>query len=204
MQVLPKALSELIESLQIFSGVGGRTAERYALELFKKSSERSLELADKLTNLHKDIKVCPKTFALIDANKEFSDLYTNSKRNKKQVAVVEDSLDILAIDKTGKFSGTFHVLGGALSPIDGIGPEQLHISQLISRIKEDDVKEVIIATNASVEGESTALLIQREVKEEYDDKIKITRLARGIPAGTDIEYTDQLTLIRALEDRQAV
>jgi recombination protein RecR len=117
------------------------------------------------------------------------------------VAVVADPFDILAIERTGSFRGTYHVLGGLVSPIDNISPEQLHINELVNRVEEDKVEEVIMATNASVEGESTALLISQKIAPM---KAKITRLARGLPVGVDLEYADQITLTRAFEGRQAV
>jgi recombination protein RecR len=130
-----------------------------------------------------------------------SELYADQSRNKKLIAVVEEPLDIVAIEKTGQFNGTYHVLGGAISPIDGIGPEQLHIPELIERIKQDDAEEIIIATNASVEGESTALFLQRFIR-EAGLKLTISRLARGIPVGVDLEYADQISLTHALEGRR--
>ncbi len=130
-----------------------------------------------------------------------SPLYADSNRNKKVVCVVEEPLDIVAIERTGQFLGTYHVLGGVISPIDNIGPEQLHIPELIERIKTDDVQEIIIATNASVEGESTALFLQRYIQ-EAGLNTTITRLARGIPVGVDLEYADQITLTHALEGRK--
>jgi recombination protein RecR len=143
------------------------------------------------------------TYALIDADEEVSSLYDNPKRDKTTIAVVEEPLDIVALEKTKQFHGTYHVLGGAMSPIDGIGPEQLHIPELLKRLREDNVEEVIIATNASVEGESTALFIQRQILEAHIDT-KLSRLARGIPVGVDLEYADQITLSHALEGRRAL
>jgi recombination protein RecR len=137
---------------------------------------------------------------LIDTVLDLSPLYTDLSRSKQQVAVVEEPFDVVAIEKTTAFRGTYHVLGGAISPIDGIGPQDLHIEELIQRIKYDKVKEIILATNASVEGESTALYLQKQLKQIKG--VKITRLARGLPAGVDIEYADQITLTRALEGRQ--
>ena len=117
------------------------------------------------------------------------------------IAVVEEPLDIVALERIGQFKGTYHVLGGTISPIDGISPEQLHIPELLERIRRDDAKEVIIATNASVEGESTALFIQRQIQEAHLS-VKLSRLARGIPVGVDLEYADQITLSHALEGRR--
>lgn len=201
MQVLPPALMHLIDAFGSLPGVGPRTAERYAYFLVKRDPHASRVLADSLQQVHEGIAYCRKTFALIPAGQELSDLYTDTKRNKQVVAVVADPFDIVALEKTGQFHGTYHVLGGLVSPIDGVGPEQLHISELMQRVDEDGVKEIILATNASVEGESTALYIQQQVGER---PVTISRLARGLPIGVDLEYADQITLGRALEGRQTL
>ena len=200
MSVLPKALEDLIEQLGKLSGVGPRTAERYALGILKRSSNDAKELANALEDLHSSLKTCPKTFALIDSSEDVSSLYTDPTRSKQLVAVVEDAIDIVSLEKTGQFKGTYHVLGGVISPIDGIGPEQLHLNELIKRIKEDKVEELILAINASVEGESTALYLQDMLKQAKVE-VKITRLARGLPVGIDLEYADQITLKHALSGR---
>ena len=200
MSVLPKALEDVIEQLGKLSGVGPRTAERYALGLLKRSPRDAKELAAALENLHSRLKTCPKTFALIDATEDVSSLYSDPTRDKSTVAVVEDPIDIVALEKTGQFKGTYHVLGGVISPIDGIGPEQLHMHELITRIKNDGVEELILALNASVEGESTALYLQNLLDEAKID-VKVTRLARGLPVGIDLEYADQITLKHALQGR---
>ncbi len=201
MQVLPPALQNVIDSLASLPGVGPRTAERYAYYLLKHDPHASARIADTLTALHAGIGYCKKTFALIPSDQELSDLYTDPRRDKQTVAVVAEPFDVVALEKTGQFQGTYHVLGGLVSPIDGIGPEQLHIAELVRRIDEDDVKEIILATNASVEGESTALFIQQQIGER---DVKVTRLARGLPIGVDLEYADQITLGRALQGRQAL
>ena len=198
--MLPKTLEEVIEALGHLPGVGPRTAERYAYFLFKSNQQISKNISDSLLNLHTNIKSCPVTFALIDAKDDVSPLYSNPKKDKTTVLVVEEPLDIYAIEQTKQYHGTYHVLGGALSPIDGITIDQLHIKELIDRIKKDQVKEVIIATNPSVEGESTALLLQKLIIEKYPE-LKITRLARGLPLGVDLAYADQITLSAALENR---
>lgn len=200
MSVLPKALEDLIEQLGKLSGVGPRTAERYALGILKRSNRDATELADALQNLHSRLKTCPKTFALIDATESISSLYTDPTRSKKLVAIVEDPIDIVSLEKTNQFKGTYHVLGGVISPMDGIGPEQLHLHELIKRVEEDEVEELILALNASVEGESTALYMQKMI-EEAGLAVRITRLARGLPVGIDLEYADQITLKHALEGR---
>lgn len=201
--LLPAALEAVIDELGKLPGVGPRTAERYAYFLLKAQSGTSKGLAKALAELHEGVKTCPVTFALISKDEEVSPLYSDSGRNKQLVAVVEEPLDIIALERTGQFKGTYHVLGGAISPIDGIGPEELHIPELLDRIKKDSVEEVIIATNASVEGESTALFLQRHI-EEAGLKVKLSRLARGIPVGVDLEYADQITLSHALEGRRVL
>lgn len=202
-QILPSALLDLIEELGRLPGVGARTAERYAYYLLKTESKNIDSLSEAIKELHGRVKHCPVTFALIDSSEEVSELYSDPERNKQLVAVVEEPLDIVALERTGQFKGTYHVLGGAISPIDGVGPEELHIPELLKRLADDSVEELIIATNASVEGESTSLFLQRQV-EEAGIKVKMSRLARGIPVGVDLEYADQITLTHALEGRRAL
>lgn len=202
-QLLPKALETLIEELGRLPGVGARTAERYAYYLLKADERGSHKLSDAISRLHGQVKQCPVTFALIDAAEDVSPLYSESSRDKTLIAVVEEPLDIVALERTGQFKGTYHVLGGAISPIDGVGPEQLHIPELMKRIESDAVGELIIATNASVEGESTALFLQKYLRDANVD-VKLTRLARGIPVGVDLEYADQITLQHALEGRRTL
>ncbi len=199
--LLPSSLTNLIDAFGALPGVGARTAERYAYYTLKHSPANAEKLANSLNKLHVGVKQCPVTFALIDAAEDVSPLYSDPERDKKIVAVVEEPLDIIALERTGQFKGTYHVLGGAISPIDGIGPEQLHIPELIERIKTDNVMELIIATNASVEGESTAVFLQRYIRDAGLDTT-MSRLARGIPVGVDLEYADQITLSHALEGRR--
>ena len=164
-RLLPVALEKLIDELGRLPGVGQRTAERYAYFLLRADQRINDSLSTAIYDVHARVKTCPVTFALIDADEEVSVLYSDSSRDKKTVAVVEEPLDIIALERTGQFKGTYHVLGGAMSPIDGIGPEQLHIPELVSRLTKDGVEEIIIATNASVEGESTALFLQKHIKD---------------------------------------
>jgi recombination protein RecR len=201
MNILPTSLQNLIEAFGKLPGVGPRTAERYAYALVRSDVGKSKGLAKALNELHENIAYCPKTFALMDKGQKLSPLYTDPKRNKKLIAVVAEPFDIVALESTSSFHGTYHVLGGLISPIDGVGPENLHIKELVQRVKEDKVEEIILATNASVEGESTALFIQQQLA---DTGVKITRLARGLPIGVDLEYADQITLTRALEGRQTL
>lgn len=199
---LPNALVNLIEAFESLPGVGARTAERYAYAVLKGDPSKANILSVSLSKIHSGIKLCPKTFALIDATETLSNLYSDSNRDRKLVAVVEEPFDVVALENTGQFKGTYHVLGGAISPIDGVGPEQLHIPELIKRIADDQVSEIILATNASVEGESTALYIQKQLEQANLERIKITRLARGLPIGVDLEYADQITLSHALNGRR--
>lgn len=201
MQLLPPALQDLIEAFGLLPGVGPRTAERYAYYLVRHKGDSAHKLIAALQALEGGVGYCKKTYALVPAGQELSDLYTDPGRDKTIVAVVAEPFDLVALEKTGQYNGTYHVLGGLISPIDGIEPEQLHIQELIKRIDEDKVKEIILATNASVEGESTALYIQQQIGGR---KVKVTRLARGLSVGVDLEYADQVTLGRALEGRQAM
>lgn len=201
MPLLPPALNDLVEAFGLLPGVGPRTAERYAYYLVRHQGDTAYKLAAALEALGDGVSYCQKTFALIPAGQKLSSLYTDPSRDKTTIAVVAEPFDLVALEKTGQFQGTYHVLGGLVSPIDGVEPEQLHIKELIKRIDEDKVEEVILATNASVEGESTALYIQQQIG---DRKVRITRLARGLSVGVDLEYADQITLGRALEGRQTV
>ena len=198
--MLPQALTNVIEALSMLPGVGSKTAERYAYYLFRSNGKIAEGIAEALSSLHSGVKSCPVTFALIDADEEVSSLYSDASRDRSTVMVVEEPLDIYAIEQTGAYKGTYHVLGGAISPIDGITAEQLHIGELIKRVNSDNVKEVIIATNPSVEGESTALLLEKLLHEQ-NPTLKLTRLARGLPLGVDLSYADQITLSAALENR---
>ena len=198
--MLPSALSDVIDALGRLPGVGSRTAERYAYFLLKSNPDIAQNIASSLSSLHDGVKSCPITFAIMDAKEEVSPLYEDPSRDKSIVLVVEEPLDIYAIEHTKAYKGTYHVLGGAISPMDGITADQLHIKELIARVEADDVKEIIIATNPSVEGESTAVLLDKLLHEKYPD-LQITRLTRGLPLGVSLEYADQITLTSALNNR---
>lgn len=198
--MLPSALNDVIDALGRLPGVGSRTAERYAYFLLKSDSNISENIANSLSRLHDGVKSCPITFAIMDATEEISPLYSDPARDKSIILVVEEPLDIYAIEHTKAYKGTYHVLGGAISPMDGITADQLHIKELIARVEADNVYEIIIATNPSVEGESTAVLLDKLLHEKYPD-LQITRLARGLPLGVSLEYADQITLTSALNNR---
>lgn len=199
--MLPRALDDLIEALGSLPGVGPRTAERYAWALFKRPDSKLREVSEAISTLHEKVKLCPKTFALISEDEELSTLYSDDKRDKKLVMVVEQPFDIIPLEKTSKFNGTYHVLGGAISPIDGVNASDLKIAELISRVRDDEVEELILATNANIEGESTALFIQKML-EDAKLNVKMTRLARGLPTGIDLAYADQITLAHAFDGRK--
>lgn len=198
MKYLPSGLRDAIEALAALPGVGSRTAERYAYYLLKNDPSIAARLSQTVEQLHESVGYCTKTFALVPKGESLSELYTDPKRDKQLIAVVAEPFDIIALEKTAQFKGTYHVLGGLISPIDNVYPEQLHIKELLQRIEEDKVKELIVATNASVEGESTALYIRQQLEASG---VTISRLARGLPVGVDLEYADQITLGRALEGR---
>ncbi len=198
--MLPSALNDVIDALGRLPGVGPRTAERYAYFLLKSDSTIAANIASALSALHAGVKSCPVTFAIMDASEEVSPLYSDPARDKSTILVVEEPLDIYAIEQTKAYHGTYHVLGGAISPMDGITADQLHIRELIDRVEKDSATEIIIATNPSVEGESTAILIDKLLREKYPE-LKITRLARGLPLGVSLEYADQITLTSALNNR---
>ena len=201
--MLPTALINVIEALGRLPGVGPRTAERYAYYLFRANPKVAETIAEAVSGLHSGVKTCPVTFALIDSDDEYSEFYTDPARDKTTVLVVEEPLDIYAIEQTHGYKGTYHVLGGAISPIDGVTPDQLHIGELVKRVNDDNVKEVIIATNPSVEGESTALYLEK-ILHEQNPNLTLTRLARGLPLGVDLSYADQITLSAALENRTSL
>ena len=199
--MLPKALLELISAISSLPGVGARTAERYAYFLYQNDTGADEKLAEAIKSVKTDVKICPKTFAFIDRDEDISKLYKDPARDKQTVVAVADPFDVIAIEKTSTYKGTYHVLGGLISPIDNISPQSLHIDALKKRVAEDKVKELIIATNTSVEGETTAHYISRLLD---DSKVKITRLAQGLPIGLDIGYADQITLSKALEGRRKI
>lgn len=199
MSLLPKSLDNLIQALAQLPGVGPRSAERYAYYLLKREPRQAETLAIALTKLHGGVKECPVTFEYIDASQDVSPRYSDSNRDKHIIAVVADPFDVIALEKTSLFKGTYHVLGGLISPIDGISAEDLHVASLLQRITSDEVTEIILATNASVEGETTALYLQQMLQ---DTHVTITRLARGLSVGVDLEYADHISLGRALEGRQ--
>ena len=201
MSSLPKALQDLIDALALLPGVGPRSAERYAYYLLKNDQHKSAKISVALESLHQNIKTCPKTFALIDYEHEVSPLYDGANRNKQVVALVADPFDIVAIEKTNEFTGKYHVLSGVLSPLDGVGPNDLNIDTLTIRVNSGNINELILALTPTTEGEATVAYLTHL----YESKdIDITRIARGVPLGTQLEFIDQATLGRAMSGRRTI
>ena len=198
MKIIPKAIEDLSIELGKLPGVGPRTAERLTFHLLKSDPSRANGLSLALTDLHVRVKSCVQCFNFSEG--ELCEVCLSPDRHQAVVAVVEEPFDVVAIEKTGLFQGLYHVLGGVVSPMDGIGPEQLQIESLLRRIEDKGITEVILATNPSLEGESTAMYIRQRLEASA---VKLTRLARGLPVGGDLEYADQITLGRALQERQS-
>lgn len=199
MAVLPEPVQNLIVALERLPGVGPKTASRLAFFLLRAPDEVSLNLADALQMIKSSTGLCKVCFNITRAEQEVCEICASSDRDASQICVVEEPLDVLALERTGGFNGRYHVLHGVLSPIEGIGPEDLKIRPLIERVSAGGVREVIVATNPSMEGDATALYLRQQLQPLG---VRITRLARGLPVGGDLEYADQNTLLRALAGRQ--
>ncbi len=198
MQIVPSSVERLITELGKLPGVGPRTAERLAFHVLKSDPARAASLGAALDGLHAGVRNCRTCFNFAEA--EECEVCTSPHRTRGTIAVVEEPFDVVAIEKTGLYQGLYHVLGGVISPIDGIGPDRLEIQSLLRRVQDGGVEEVILATNPSLEGESTAMYIRSHLE---PTGVTLTRLARGLPVGGDLEYADQITLGRALQGRQA-
>jgi len=196
--MFPKSLKNLIDQFLTLPGVGPKTAERLAISLISRPKNKIEEFVSALSSI-KDIKVCSSCNNFSDANP--CSICADNTRNQKLICIIANSTDLEAIENTKKFLGLYHILGGLIDPIAGITPDKLFIKELINRIKNNKVEELIIAFDANIQGEATTIYI-KNILSSYN--IKITRLARGIPMGTDIEYTDEITLSSALENRKEV
>jgi len=199
MPVLPEPIENLTLALERLPGIGPKTASRLTFFLLRAPEEVSLALADALTALKSTTGLCEECFNITRADQARCEICSSSKRDEGLLCVVEEPLDVLALERTAGFFGRYHVLHGVLSPIEGIGPEDLRIKPLIERVRGGKVREIILATNPSMEGDATALYIQQQLAQF---SVRITRLARGLPVGGDLEYADQNTLLRALAGRQ--
>jgi recombination protein RecR len=194
-------VQRLITELSRLPGVGGRTAQRLAFHILRVNEEEALALAEAIREVKARIGLCEVCFNLADEPR--CRICTDERRDGELICVVEEPSDVISIERTHEFRGRYHVLGGALSPIDGIDPEHLRISELYARVTDGSVREVVIATNPTTTGEATALHIAEGVRRESPD-VRVTRLASGLPVGSDLEYADELTLGRALAGRRAV
>ena len=193
---IPEPVTKLVEAFSRLPGVGPKTASRLTYYLLRAADDVSLGLADALTNLKEQTQFCAVCFNITVDNP--CPICSSRQRQTESIAVVEEPLDLMAIERTGIYKGRYHVLHGAISPVDGIGPDDLKIRELVKRVKEGQTLEVIVATNPGMEGDATAMYLQRELA---GADVKITRLARGLPTGGDLEYVDAVTLMRALEGR---
>lgn len=196
---LPKSFSNLVENLTILPGVGEKTAERYVYSLYERDIDEITNLSNALIEFKKNIRNCQNCGCLSDY--ETCEICSDKDRDISTICVVEDSKSVFFIEKTGKYSGYYHVLNGLISPIEGINPEDLNISKLINDRINDSVKEVIIALNPSIEGEVTSMYIQKLLEKK---NVKVSRLSYGIPMGSDIEYLDPIMISKALDDRKTI
>jgi recombination protein RecR len=200
MSTLPKSIQNLISEFSKLPGIGPKSAQRLTFYLLKSPHIDIQSFAAAVANLQKDIIYCAicHNMAETDPCKICSD----PKRNPNLICVVEDPLDVVAMDQISDYTGVYHVLGGVISPLDGVGPENLKIKELLSRLEKATEAEIILATNPSLEGEATAMYIAKQLKQPQYSHIKTTRIARGLPTGADLEYADEYTLSKALEGRR--
>jgi recombination protein RecR len=192
-----KPLAKLVGELERLPGIGPKSAQRLAFHILRSSDEEARRLAESIAEVKSSITLCPVCFNFTD--KEVCEICRDPKRDRTQICVVAEPRDLVAMEKTNEFKGLYHVLGGVISPMDGVSAEMLKVRELVQRLSQDDVKEVIIATNPTIEGDTTAMYLARLIKEFG---IKVTRIAHGMPVGGDLDYADQATLIQALEWRR--
>ena len=199
MSYYPASIQILIKNIARLPGIGEKTAERLALHLIRGSRQEAEQLANSILNIKDKVRFCSRCFALSDG--DMCGLCSDPARDASFLCVVEQPADMVAVEKSGAFRGMYHILSGALSPMNGVGPEDIRIRELIARVEKDQVKEVLLATSTNVEGEATASYIA-QILEKY--QIKVSRIASGVPMGGDLKYVDQVTLKRALETRHAL
>lgn len=198
---VPKPVERLIEAFARLPGIGPKTASRLTYFLLRSSAQDSQELAQALQGLHSGTSFCPKCFNIMAAGVEPCAVCQDGQRDASMLCVVEDPLDVVAIDRTGQYRGLYHVLHGALSPVEGVGPEDLRIEELVRRINEGGIDEIIVATNPTLEGEATAMYLKSRLE---GMPVRLTRIARGLPSGGDVEYADASTLSDALRGRREI
>jgi recombination protein RecR len=197
MVAVPDAVSRLVDEFSRLPGIGPKTASRLTYYLLRAPVEQVQALGNAVLQLRERIQFCSRCYNITELDP--CPVCADVRREQHSICVVEEPLDVLAIERTGEYRGLYHVLHGAISPVEGIGPEDLRVRELVERVKREPITEVILATNPSLEGEATAMYIRRQL---YSSNVRITRLARGLPMGGDLEYADAITLARALEGRQ--
>lgn len=197
--LLPAPIARLIDEFSRLPGIGPKTASRLTFYLLRRPEEQSVALGEALRALKASIVTCSRCYNLTESDP--CEICRSESRDPTLLCVVEEPLDVLAIERTGEFKGRYHVLHGAISPVEGVMPEDLKIAELVARVAHEPVDELILATNPNLEGESTAAYIQRQLRGR---PLRITRLARGLPMGGDLEYADEVTLSRALQGRSAM
>lgn len=202
MQVTPIPVTKLIDEFSRLPGIGPKTASRLTFYLLRGSADRALSLAEALRELHEKVKFCSQCFNITEIDP--CPVCSGEHRDRSLICVVEEPLDVLAIERTRDYQGLYHVLHGVIAPVEGVGPEDLKIAELVERVRlsNNNVREIIIATNPNLEGEATAMYIARQFQGDYQPKL--TRLARGLPVGGDLEYADEITLSRALSGRSEI
>lgn len=200
MSTLPKSIQNLINEFGKLPGIGPKTASRLAFYLLKSPNIDLQNFATTVANLQKNLIYCSVCFNMAESDP--CKICADSKRDHNLICVVEDPLDVVAMDQILNFNGVYHVLGGVISPLDGVGPDNLKIAELQKRLEKLDSAEIILSTNPSLEGEATAMYISKQLKTPQFKHIKVTRLARGLPSGADLEYADEYTLSKALEGRR--
>lgn len=192
-------LANLIEQFERLPGIGHKSAQKLAFHILSMTDEDAKKFADTIMLAHEKIHRCKTCCDLTDS--EYCNICLDEQRNRSVICVVENSKDVIAIERTHEYNGLYHVLQGAISPMNGIGPDEITVKELISRLSDDGLEEIIMATNPTVEGEATAMYISRLIKPMG---IRVSRLAYGVPVGADLEYADEITLSRAIEGRQAL
>jgi recombination protein RecR len=195
----PQSVINLVKQLSRLPGIGQKTAERLAMHLLQASRADAEALAASITAMKETVRVCTRCFSLSDG--DLCRLCRNPRRDESLLCVVEQPADMASLEKSGAFNGLYHILGGVLSPMDGIGPDEIRIEPLVRRVRQGGVAEVILATGTSVEGESTAAYIRERLTQL---PVKVTRIASGVPIGGDLKYVDQVTLKRAMESRRKI
>jgi recombination protein RecR len=201
MASLPKPVQDLTNAFERLPGIGPKSASRLAFFLLRAADDIPLQLAEALVALKSATGLCEVCFNITMTDQQYCDICSDDRRDAGSLCVVEEPLDVLALERTGGFGGLYHVLHGVLSPIEGIGPGDLKIQPLVRRVQDNQIREVIVATNPSMEGDATALYLRQQLA-PFD--VRVTRLARGLPMGGDLEYADQNTILRALAGRQEI